>query len=888
MRTEHTSEHARPRHAHFAHAAAALGCLALALAATLASPAPALASDQTVTQLREALERAISDPSYSPYSSPDGAMALADNTYAEKFDLRSQGTVTSVKRQNPWGSCWAFASISAAETSILNSGAASGDLDLSERQVAWFTYTAVTEDQVGEAQAGEGYHTDGTDPNAVFDIGGQIAYATSLFSSGCGPISEDEAPYQNDEGYISCVVSKAGEDETEEKSLTEDEIEKLEAQGYTVTRSCYSKTLGDGTTPATWSLGSDLRNKSEYTLKESYILPDTRILDSDGDWAGLSQEGVNAVKNQLTQGRAVTVSFHADTSKPEDEDSHKYINPNTWAHFTYDDINANHAVTIVGWDDTYSKDNFLSNFHQPEGDGAWLVKNSWGAETEDFPNYKDDWGLTDEDGNHTGYFWISYYDRSLQRYETFDFEATTDGESDGIDQYDYLPRVKSYALADQNKWSSANVFTATEDRTLTAVSCMTTVPSTAVTYEIYLLDADTENPEDGTLARTVTADYEYGGYHRRTLSEGEQLSMRAGQRYAVVVTQQCKTDGFYYVNASLNARQLTEDELKSYREQLDSYYQLTYLDVFRRNKYQALLDEGKSTEEAKAEALAYVLQYLQTDEWASFYAETVLPKVEEGVRNAQNGHYESKVNEGESWLYTSDENSGAWSDWAALIPETGLTGRGYVADNFSIKAFYTTKDWASVESLTGLSSKVEAGQAALAAARVSTDGTDVEPGKTWLTQTERDKYVAALDAARKQLAAAGDKYATSPAATTPSQADVDASIAALDTSVFKPGTKSQDKGKDDEEDDGDHSGDGSGDEHEGSGDEDDHSGTEDGGNEGDGGKGNEQPGDGGKGGKGTDQPQSLPQTGDLVTVAPLAGALVSGVAALATGLRRRR
>lgn len=37
----------------------------------------------------------------------------------------------------------------------------------------------------------------------------------------------------------------------------------------------------------------------------------------------------------------------------------------------------NHAVVIIGWDDTYSKDNFNEN-NKPTNDGAWIVKNSWG------------------------------------------------------------------------------------------------------------------------------------------------------------------------------------------------------------------------------------------------------------------------------------------------------------------------------------------------------------------------------------------------------------------------------------------------------------------------------------------------------------------------------
>ena len=39
---------------------------------------------------------------------------------------------------------------------------------------------------------------------------------------------------------------------------------------------------------------------------------------------------------------------------------------------------ANHAVTIGGWDDNYSVNNFMTG-NRPQNNGAWLVKNSWGS-----------------------------------------------------------------------------------------------------------------------------------------------------------------------------------------------------------------------------------------------------------------------------------------------------------------------------------------------------------------------------------------------------------------------------------------------------------------------------------------------------------------------------
>lgn len=84
-----------------------------------------------------------------------------------------------------------------------------------------------------------------------------------------------------------------------------------------------------------------------------------------------------------------------------------------------------HTISIVGWDDNYSREKFDGNY-SPLSDGAWLCKNSWGN--------NNDLG---------GYFWISYEDYYLFNEDFF-------GPNFGIDSFqligdsDYIHQNEEY------------------------------------------------------------------------------------------------------------------------------------------------------------------------------------------------------------------------------------------------------------------------------------------------------------------------------------------------------------------------------------------------------------------------------------------------------------
>ena len=169
--------------------------------ATVEEPVEPEGAEQSV-EPAEAEEAVVARKDDVPeWAVDDGADALTLTTQAalpSRYDLRDDGFVTPVKAQTPWNSCWAFAGIAAAESSILSSAGttyAEGQLDLSERHLAWYALHPVTELD-NPAQAGEGLRPVSDALDACYDIGGRAIYITTLFSQGVGPLPEVLFPYR--------------------------------------------------------------------------------------------------------------------------------------------------------------------------------------------------------------------------------------------------------------------------------------------------------------------------------------------------------------------------------------------------------------------------------------------------------------------------------------------------------------------------------------------------------------------------------------------------------------------------------------------------------------------------------------------------------------------
>ncbi len=469
--------------------------------------------------------------------------AAAEDTaeLPSSIDLRNyngKNYVTPVKLQNPFGTCWAFGAAAASESSYLfandlgvNAGEANNNVNFSEKYMSWYVYHTITQDEVSKgrvrsSQVGEGLDVTEPEadyPNAVYSFGGSSNQCSNLFAAGFYPVDESvsvdgEYPY-----YYSGKERNRG----------------INGVGYSE---------GDD-----WTLPCNakyMNAPSNAVFRESRILPSPAFKSKSVTYE-FCEEGLNAIKSEIAQGHSVSVAINMVGTN--------ILKKTNWSQYCYSPYASNHQVTIVGYDDNYSKENFaITNGNGkiitksiPPADGAFIIKNSSGALTEeDKAN-----ATTDENGrtvydnpnanpggiDDSGYFYLSYYDQSIENPISFEFDKVSSLKytTQNFDQYDMMLSAL-YANSDSNsETKTANVFDAEEDEYLYQISYYTNDPAATVNYEIYK-DLANDNPESGILLESGTNTHKYKGSHKIDLSD--EYLLKKGEKYSIVLTMKYNKD----------------------------------------------------------------------------------------------------------------------------------------------------------------------------------------------------------------------------------------------------------------------------------------------------------------------------------------------------------
>ncbi|MBR3613990.1 MAG: hypothetical protein IKL55_02290 [Clostridia bacterium] len=406
---------------------------------------------------------------------------------AEELNLR-------VEHQQNTTECWAFSLLKSVET---NKALKSGNKDIEDFSERHMDYATARN------------FTDGINENGFYrDVGngGLLVVGLAYLTNGQGAVLEEDMPFKN-----------------EEKRISLSEINKK------------VDTIVDD-----YSYFPSINKEYEWDSKGNTI--SVKYKKSDG--SEYTETELNAVRNMIKEH---LVKNGAIASMTGGGYLDFYNNSNPFKATAY---NCNittkirdHAITIVGWDDNYSRENF-GDGKKPSTDGAYIVLNTYGE--------------TAFDG---GYMYISYEDYFIEE-EIYGICSTSDVDYDKIYQYDYYGSIQKLGLDTQSTGSIGTVY----ERDKNIKETLTSVGVTLSNYsniEIYI------NPNNSSLASRnlikvgESSDVLSPGFHRIDITPVE----LTGNSFAIVVKQTSESGGFYFqieTNIANTAYALVDSENKSY------------------------------------------------------------------------------------------------------------------------------------------------------------------------------------------------------------------------------------------------------------------------------------------------------------------------------------
>ena len=372
-----------------------------------------------------------------------------------------------VENQGVTNECWAFSIIKSMETNIALTSGVTELKDFSERHMDYSSVKTFT----------DGTNENGLDREA--GDGGLPIMGLAYLTNGQGAVTEEKMPFENNIDKISL------KDLDKEVSTIVTDYELLPSISKEYVRDSNGNTKLVTYKDSNGNAYTDERVETIRYMIKQYLIDNGAIT---GFTAGSKVAYYNA------ESIFDATAYNCNNSS----------------------VVRDHAITIVGWDDNYSKDNFKEGT-KPSTDGAYIVLNSYGESNFD-----------------NGYIYISYEDFFIES-ELYGISATSDVDYDNIYQYDNYGGILKLGASGTDVGYYATTFdrsskdsTKIEKLTNVAVSV-----SDYVSVEIYL-NPDGTSLESDKLVKVGSTDKILDpGYHRIDVTPTE----ITGDTFAIVIKQ---------------------------------------------------------------------------------------------------------------------------------------------------------------------------------------------------------------------------------------------------------------------------------------------------------------------------------------------------------------
>lgn len=406
----------------------------------------------------------------------------ANGKVYRKYDLREVNAVSKIKNQFRDGGCRSFAALGALESHIkLKTGV---ELDLSENNF----------------ENRQGFYFGTNNVRQGRNRNSDLPYLVNY-----GPILEEDDPY----------IPMKGEG-GEGNYLTQEQVN----------NAAKNPVLKDGV-------------KQIMGFEFLKTVDTAKVISAEDD-------ELLQIKEAIAKNGGVVADMYMahDGNKTFPYTDVKYYNPETKAYYfdgkdsdrtsKYKTVEAdgvkygaNHAITIVGWDDDFSKDNFTT---KPEIDGAWIVRD---AQSEAFGD--------------KGYFYVSFQSVSMGE-NPYVFTEVIEPQY-GIYQHDELAFTgyrEGINFATDEKDVLFNRYKAVSDSKIEKIGFYTTKKNAE--YEVYLIpdfnsfatDAKDLGEDEAEEFYKLIQEYKIlsgiadnAGYHTLDIPADEAISLTKGKDFAV-------------------------------------------------------------------------------------------------------------------------------------------------------------------------------------------------------------------------------------------------------------------------------------------------------------------------------------------------------------------